>query len=116
MTPKERLEFCRVQISGWVQEIAKESDPKRIEEILPNLIFWWQEKQKQEAILFPQPIFMPGNPVPWTAKRYAELKFAYMKAMQSKAESFTLSFLPGPLLTLYARYLIEYLKERFPHV
>lgn len=42
--------------------------------------------------------------------RFRELKRLYKKAVSEGAESFHPSFCPGPLLTSYAKYLIEYLE------
>jgi len=116
MTPQDRLEFCKVQVSGWVGEIKNEADPKRIEQLIPHLIHWFEEQKRQEQVIYPQTVMMPGNTIVWDPRRFSLLKEGYQAAIKVGAETFTLPFAPGPILTLYGRYLVEYLQERFPHV
>lgn len=45
--------------------------------------------------------------------RFRALKKAYQQAVKDGAESFQPAFCPAPLLTSYAKYLIEYLEPIF---
>jgi hypothetical protein len=54
-----------------------------------------------------------NNAIQFDPARFRALKKAYAKAVSEGAESFQTAFCPGPLLTSYAKYLIEYLEPIF---
>lgn len=51
--------------------------------------------------------------IDFSLKQFQALKKAYAEAVKEQAETFKLPFLPGPLLTAYAKYMIEYLEPKF---
>lgn len=54
-----------------------------------------------------------ADTINFTSERFRSLKKAHAQAVKEGAESFTLDFAPGPLVTSYAKYLIEYLEPIF---
>lgn len=56
---------------------------------------------------------MAVTPMQMDPTRFRALKKAYAQAVKDGAESFQPHFCPAPLLTSYAKYLIEYLEPIF---
>lgn len=50
--------------------------------------------------------------ITWTPERLAALKEAHARALERRQDSFTLEFCPTPLVTDYAKYLIEFLEGK----
>jgi len=49
----------------------------------------------------------------FTPERLRALKKAYAQAVKDGSETFSLDFVSGPLLTSFAKYLIEYLETLY---